>query len=197
MAVAIGTENGNAYGNGSGSSRSQGIARPGRREGGREDRLPPYNLEAEQSVLGGILLNNDVLHEVAPILKPRDFFRDAHQTIYAVILEMYDQGKAIDALTLGDEMARREIYDKVGGDKMIEDLLIVVPHAANTVHYANIVHNKAVVRDLIETGEFILEEGYSNKHTAEELVEIAEQRRFRDRRGPGRGPDGRTASTAR
>lgn len=176
MVVANGTDNGN--GNGNGSGRWSGGARPNRREAGREDRLPPYNLEAEQSVLGGILLDNEVLHDVAPLLKPRDFFRDSHQIIFGVIREMYDQGKAIDSITLVDEMTRRELYEKVGGDETLEDLLNTVPHAANTLYYANIVHQKAVVRDLIETAEFILEEGYANKHTAENLVELAEQRVF-------------------
>ena len=75
------------------------------------DRLPPQNLEAEQGVLGSILLDNDVLHDVVGLLNVEDFYRDAHQIVYRAIRDLYDLGKAIDAITLADELTRRDQYN--------------------------------------------------------------------------------------
>src|SRR4029453_6189906 len=98
-AVYHGAGNGKSSPNGSGPGRSvkPDVAALG-------DRLPPQNLEAERSVLGSILLDNDVLHEIIPILSVDDFYRDAHQVIYQAIREMYDQGRAVAAATLADQL---------------------------------------------------------------------------------------------
>src|SRR3569623_1800591 len=103
-----------------------------------EDRLPPQNLEAEQGVLGAILLDNDVLHEVVPILKIEDFYRDNRQILFRVIRELYDLGKPVDAIILADELRRRDQYDKIGGDETLAEILNV-PHAANARYHAQIV----------------------------------------------------------
>jgi len=142
-----------------------------------EDRLPPQNLEAELGVLGAILLDNDVLHEVVPILKVDDFYRDNHQILYRVIRDLYDLGKPIDAIILADELRRLDQYEKVGGDEMLADILNL-PHAANAKYHAQIVRQKAVVRELIESANEILREGYANNLTSDELLEAAERRIF-------------------
>src|SRR3954453_20786967 len=91
--IGNGNGNGNGYGNGQGSGRSL------KGDGGLlTDRLPPQNLEAEQGVLGSILLDNDVLHDVVPLLKVEDFYRDTHQVLYRIIRELYDLGKAVDTV---------------------------------------------------------------------------------------------------
>ncbi|MDX2037910.1 MAG: replicative DNA helicase [Isosphaeraceae bacterium] len=142
------------------------------------DRLPPQNLEAEQGVLGSVLMDNDVLHDVIPILKPEHFYRDSHQTIYRAIREVYDQARAIDLITLEEELRRRGDLEKVGGMDALFQILHSVPHAANAKYYAQIVHQKAVCRELIHTAHELLREGYSNEHTAEELLASAERRVF-------------------
>ncbi|MDR3633907.1 MAG: replicative DNA helicase [Isosphaeraceae bacterium] len=142
------------------------------------DRLPPQNIEAEQSVLGSILLDNEVLHEVVTFLGVNDFYRDSHQTIYRAILDLYDKGKAIDAITLADELTLRGQFDSVGGDETLARILDSVPHAANGKYHAQIVRQKAVSRMLIETANEILRDGYSNNFTAEELLESAERKVF-------------------
>ena len=91
------------------------------------DRLPPQNLEAELSVLGAMLLDNETLHDVVPILKVEDFYRDSHQIIYRAIRDLYDLGRAIDAITLIDELTRRGEFDKAGGDETIRKALEVTP----------------------------------------------------------------------
>ncbi len=147
-----------------------------------DDRLPPQNLEAELGVLGGVLLDNQVLHEVVMLLKPEHFYRDNHQLIYRTVRELYDASQPIDAIILTDELRRRGIFDKIGGEETIDQILEVsrgLPHAANTLHYAGIVLEKSVTRDIIETGHELLRDGYSNTMSAEELLEAAERRIFR------------------
>ncbi len=142
------------------------------------DRLPPQNLEAEQGVLGSILLDNDVLHEIVTFLNIQDFYRDKHQILFQAILDLYDQGKAIDAITLADELSRRDQFQAVGGDETLAQILDTVPHAANGRYYAEIVRQKAIARQLIESANEILRDGYSNNYTAEELLEAAERKIF-------------------
>ena len=140
--------------------------------------LPPQNIEAEQGVLGSILLENEVLHDVVPVLTVEDFYRDTHQVIYQAIRDLYDLGKAIDAITLADELIRRDQFRAIGGDDTLAQILNSVPHAANARYYADIVRQKAIARQLIEAANEILREGYSNNYTAEQLLENAERRVF-------------------
>ena len=142
------------------------------------DRLPPQNLEAEQGVLGSVLLDNDVLHDVIPILKVEDFYRDTHQILYRTIRDLYDLGKPVDVLTLAEELSRRDELKAVGGDEALAQLVGSVPHAANAKYYAQIVRQKSISRELIECANEILRDGYSNNFTAEQLLETAEQRVF-------------------
>lgn len=147
-----------------------------------DDRLPPHNLEAELGVIAGILLDNQVLHDVVPILKPEHFYRDSHATVYRIMRELYDQAKEIDAIILTEELTKRGLLDRIGGDDAIDEILAVqrsLPHAANTRHYAGIVVEKAVTRSLIEIGHDLLRQGYSNTMSAEELLEAAEKQIFR------------------
>jgi replicative DNA helicase len=165
--------NGNGIGNGHAHTRfaraeSSTLSHP----------LPPQNLEAEQGVLGSILLDNDVLHDVVGLLDVDHFYRDNHQILYRAIRDLYDLGKAIDAITISDELIRRDQFKAIGGDEFISQILGSVPHAANAKYYAQIVRQTAVSRALIESANHILQDGYSNNFTAEELLEDAERRIF-------------------
>jgi replicative DNA helicase len=146
--------------------------------GSLSDHLPPQNLEAERSVLGGILLDNDVLHEVAQFLTAEDFYRDAHQIIYRAISDLYSQGKAVDAVTLADELTLRDQFKQIGGHEMLLEIASSVPHAANARYHAEIVRQKSISRQLIQSATEIIREGYSNLFTAQQLLESAEQRIF-------------------
>src|SRR4051812_7025405 len=88
-----------------------------------EDRLPPQNIEAEQAVLGAILLDNDVLHDVIPILKVDSFWRDDHQIIFRAIRDLYDQGKPVDAVLLDEELKKRGESERIGGPDTISELV--------------------------------------------------------------------------
>ena len=168
-AVSGGTGNGKGNYNGSGR-----VSKPDATALG--DRLPPQNLEAEKSVLGSILLDNDVLHEIIPILTVADFYRDAHQIMYEAIRELYDLGKGVDAVTLADELIRRDQFQKIGGDETLREIVDFVPHAANAKYYAGIVREKAISRQLIDGATEIIREGYSNQYTAQDLLESAERK---------------------
>jgi len=175
-AVNHGTINGkgNFHGNGPGPGRS--APRPDAAALG--DRLPPQNLEAEKSVLGSILLDNDVLHEIIAVLGVADFYRDAHQVIYQAIRDLYDQGKGIDAVTLADDLIRRDQFQKIGGDETLREIVDFVPHAANAKYYAQIVREKSISRQLIDSATEIIRDGYSNQYTAQDLLEAAERKIF-------------------
>jgi replicative DNA helicase len=166
-----------SYDNGNGNG--QGPGHPPKGDAGLlTDRLPPQNLEAEQGVLGSVLLDNDTLHDVVPILKAEDFYRDTHQILYRTVRDLYDLGKPIDVITLAEELTRRDQFKTIGGDETLTRIVNCVPHAANAKHYADIVRQKAISRELIECANEILRNGYSNSFTAQELLEAAERRVF-------------------
>ena len=111
-------------------------------------------------------------------LRPADFYRDAHQVIYAAIRDLYDAGKAIDAVTLAEELKKRGSIRAVGGHDILTEIVESVPTAANAKYYANIVKEKATNRQLIESATEIIRDGYSNQFTSQELLESAEQKIF-------------------
>jgi replicative DNA helicase len=174
--------NGNANGHGH-SSKGDGSGGGGL----LGDRLPPQNLDAEQGVLGSILLDNDVLHEVVPILKVEDFYRDVHQALYRTIRDLYDLGKAIDVITLAEELTRRDQFQAIGGEERLAQIVNCVPSAANARYYADIVRQKSISRELIECANEILRDGYSNNFTADQLLEAAERRVFNIAEDQSRG----------
>jgi len=151
------------------------------------DRLPPQNLEAEVGVLGSVLLDNDALHDVIPLLAVEDFYRDTHQVIYRAIRDLYDLGGPIDLITLADELTRRNQCKAIGGSEALAEILGRVPHAANARYYAQIVRQKSINRDLIECGNQMLRDGYSNNFTSGELLESAEKRIFSIAEADARG----------
>jgi replicative DNA helicase len=173
MAGAIGKNNGNGNGHGHGSSRPGPPALP---SGGVM--VPPQNLEAEEGVLGSILLDNEVLHEIIPILPVEAFYHDGHQIMYRAIRDLYDKSKPIDSITLEEELRRRDELEKVGGLEAIHDILEKIVHGSNARHWAEIVRDKAIKRSVIEAGHEILREGYSDATSAEDLLASAERKVF-------------------
>ena len=127
------------------------------------------------------------MHDIVVFLRPEDFYRDAHQIIYAAIRELYDKNKGIDAVTLAEELKLRGQFEQVGGDDTLTEIVTSVPHAANGKYYAEIVKQKATNRQLIESATEIIRDGYSNQFTAQELLESARAQDLRDRRGPDQG----------
>jgi replicative DNA helicase len=140
-----------------------------------ESRLPPQNLDAERGTLGSVLLDGSVLPEVEAILQVEDFYRDKHRELYQAIREVVEDGQPVDVLTVADHLGRQRLK-ALGGDEFLAELVNAVPHSASAAHYASIVRQKAVIRSLLEVATEILHDGYSDKLTADEMLEKAESR---------------------
>ncbi len=153
--------------------RDRDGGRGGWAEGGFE-RVPPQDLDAEQSVLGGMLLSKDAIADVVEILKGADFYRPAHETIYTAILDLYARGEPADPITLAAELTKRGEIARVGGAAYLHTLVNAVPTAANAQYYAEIVHERAVLRRLVEAGTRITQMGYAADGDVDEIVNRAQ-----------------------
>jgi replicative DNA helicase len=132
-----------------------------RGDGPPDDRLPPQDVGAEQSVLGGMLLSKDAIADCVEVLKGTDFYRPAHELIYDAILDLYGRGEPADAITVSDELTKRGDLTRVGGQAYLHQLIASVPTAANAGYYAQIVAERAVLRRLVEAGTRIVQLGYA------------------------------------
>lgn len=139
------------------------------------ERTPPANIEAEQSVLGGMLLSKDAIADVVEVVRSDDFYRPAHQIIYDAILDLYGRGEPADAVTVFGELSKRGEIARVGGGAYVHTLTAVVPTAANAGYYAKIVREQAILRRLIEAGTRIVSYGYGGQNEeVDELVDRAQ-----------------------
>jgi replicative DNA helicase len=124
-----------------------------------DDRTPPNDLAAEQSVLGSMLLSPDAIDDVTKLVQGRDFYRPAHQTVYDRILDLYGRGDPVDAITIKDELLKRGELSRIGDAPYLHTLVASVPTAANASYYAKIVREKARLRRLVEAGTRIVSLG--------------------------------------
>jgi replicative DNA helicase len=138
------------------------------------DKLAPQSVEAEQSALGSILIDADAILKVADFLRPADFYRAQHASIYEAMLSLHAQREPIDLVTLGDELRRRDQLDAVGGPAYLATLMNSVPTAVHVEHYARIVERKAVLRNLIGAAGKIAAVGYEEANDAEVAIDRAE-----------------------
>lgn len=138
-------------------------------------RSPPYDLTAEKAVLGCVLLNSDCLNELTLILRPDDFYDDAHRILYQAMSGLYDSGKRVDIALLVNQLKSTDQFDLIGGAPYLADLAHSIPYAAHSVYYAEIVQSKAVVRRLIEASTKILQNAYDTTIDSKELLANAEQ----------------------
>ncbi len=163
----------------SGASPADNVrALPTSGSAGSYDRTPPHNLDAEVSVLGGMLLSKDAIAEVSELVGPDDFYRGAHRTMFEAIRDLYDRGEPVDAITLGDALGARGQLDDVGGQIGIIDLVERVPNAANALYYARIVADQSQRRRLIDAGTSITKLGYDQTIGVPEAVDTAESTVF-------------------
>jgi replicative DNA helicase len=137
--------------------------------------VPPQNLEAEESVLGAMMLSPGAIGAVSEILDASDFYRESHSKIYLAALGLYAKGEPVDAITLVDELEERSELDDVGGRVRIHELAALVPATANAAHYARIVHEMATLRGLIRAGGEIARLGWERPGETIDLVDRAEQ----------------------
>ena len=148
------------------------------------ERLPPQNLEAESAVLGSMLISEDALPVALEILNSSHFYKESNQKIFSAIVNLYNSNRAVDLITVSDELKRLNLLDDIGGVVYLTSLVNSVPTAANVAHYARIVKEKAVLRSLINNATKILSETYQAEGDADQILDRAEKLIFevRDRR---------------
>ena len=140
-----------------------------------EERLQPQNLEAEQCLLGSLLLDSTQIHEVDSKVDGSSFYMKKHGTLFQAIAVLANEGKPVDAVLLREELSRRGLLEEVGGNEYLLSLVNSVPSAANAEYYADIVREKALVRGYIQAATEILRKAYDASTSSEDLSVLAEQ----------------------
>jgi replicative DNA helicase len=141
-------------------------------------KIPPQNLEAESSVLGGILLENDAINVVLESLRAEDFYRESHRKIFRAMIELSDRSEPVDIITLSEVLKNRGELEAVGGSAYLASLNDFVPTAANISYYARIVREKSILRYLINAATDIATKGFEGQGNVEELLDSAEKAIF-------------------
>lgn len=140
---------------------------------------PPQNLEAEQSVLGAMVIDRSAVERALEILKPEDFYREAHQRVFEAMWDLAERSEPVDLVTLSDTLRVRQQLDQVGGVAYLATLADIVPTTANVEYYAKIVEQKAILRRLIEASSKITGWAYDQPDAVENIVDRAEQEIFK------------------
>ncbi|GAP63131.1 MAG: replicative DNA helicase [Ardenticatenia bacterium] len=145
----------------------------------RPTRILPYNIEAEEAVLGAMLIDPEAITKIAPFLRPEDFYREKHRWIYEALLNLHERDEPADELTIADELERMGRLSDVGGIAAIHELALKVPTALHIEHYGRIVERNAVLRRLIEAAENIARLAYENSEDdISEIIDRAESLLF-------------------
>ncbi len=142
------------------------------------DKIPPQNIEAEQSVLGALMIDKNAAYRILDILQPGDFYREAHNVIFATMIDLLEKNTPIDILSLTNRLEETKKLEKIGGSGYLATLVNSVSTAANVQHYAEIVRRKKVLRDLINAANHINELGYDEQGNIEQILDQAEQKIF-------------------
>jgi replicative DNA helicase len=141
-------------------------------------KIPPQNLDAEMSLLGAVLIDEETLADVSEHVTPKDFYDKRHATVFGAMMRLYERHKPVDLLTLTDELKKKDELDVIGGSAFLTELTNYVPTAAHAETYAEMVAQKAVRRRLIRASSEISELGYNEDTTTQELLEKAEAELF-------------------
>jgi replicative DNA helicase len=142
------------------------------------ERMPPHNREAERCVLGSMLRSNAVIGDILQILRVENFYAPAHRHVFQATVDLYERGHPVDLVTLGEQLHLRNQIEEIGGYGYLAELWDAAPTAANAEYYAQIVRDKAIVRDLIHAGTEILRDAYHQNAPADNLLETAERKIF-------------------
>jgi len=142
------------------------------------DRIPPHNIDAEQSVLGAVLIDRDALSEVSGRLKPDAFYLEKHRELYDAMMELHEDSLPVDVVTVAELLSRRGTLEKVGDVEYIANLATSVPTTANVRHYATIIEDKALLRQLISISGNIAEVGLSGSLEGHDVLALAEKKIF-------------------
>ncbi len=147
-------------------------------EGKMSDRIPPQNIEAERSVIGAMLMEQEAITRAIEMLREELFYKDSHRKIYGVIVALFETNQAVDIITVSEELKKRSQLEAVGGSEYLVELMNAVPTAANVEYYANIVREKGALRDLINVATNIVTQAYQEGSNVDELLDKAEHSVF-------------------
>ncbi|MEA3560242.1 MAG: replicative DNA helicase [Candidatus Omnitrophota bacterium] len=142
------------------------------------EKIPPQNLEAEMSVLGSMLIEEEAISRVVELLNETHFYKESHRKIFSAVINLYESGEAVDLITLTEKLKKDNSLEKIEGAAYLTILVNSVPTAANVVHYARIVKEKALLRSLIATCTRLITDGYENNQDVDELLDKAERAIF-------------------
>ncbi len=142
-------------------------------------RTPPQDVEAEESVLGAMLLSKDAIADCVESMSGDDFYRPAHETIYEAILDLYSRGEPADSVTVANYLTKTGDLSRIGGPAYLHTLIASVPTAANAAYYATIVRERAVLRRLVEAGTRIVQMGYDAEGDTDDVVNNAQAEIYR------------------
>ena len=141
-------------------------------------RIPPHNIEAEQSILGAMLIDKTSIATATEIIKGEDFYRDDHKEIFEAMLDLFDKGEPVDLITLTEQLKLRDTLEAVGGVEYLANIATAVPTTANTKYYATIVEEKSLLRRLIKASTDIANLGYEANEEVSSIMEQAEKKIF-------------------
>ena len=141
-------------------------------------RMPPQNVEAEMSVLGSLMLDKDAYNKIADVLRPEAFYRDQHRVIFQAMQDLFEKRVPVDVLSTSNRLREKKQLDAAGGMSYVTSLVTMVPTASNVVHYAEIVHRKFTLRNIISISQEINQLGYQESDEVEALLDEAEKKIF-------------------
>src|SRR5687767_8657080 len=145
---------------------------------GQFDRLPPHSIESEMCLLASMMLDKEMIGQVVQVVDRDAFFQADHQIMYDLLVKLYEQNRAIDPVLLKEELAKRQLLDEIGGSAYLMQVLNTVPSSAHGVHYATVVREKALLRQLIAASNDILRDAYAPHEQAELVLDKAEKKIF-------------------
>jgi len=142
------------------------------------NKLPPQNIEAEESILSAILIDNSTLLDILEFLTPEDFYRTAHQKIFSAITELFSKNEPVDLVTLSNKLTESGQLEDTGGAAYLSKLVDTVPLAVNARHYAKIIHDKASLRRLIEKSNSVVKKCFEDRGNVDDIIDFAESSIF-------------------
>jgi replicative DNA helicase len=154
------------------------MARVSRNAGEKRGRVPPQNVEAEQSLLAGVLIDPESMNKVVDVVLPEDFYRDDHTKIFELMLDLYEKNEPIDMITVSSTAKDKGILEKIGGVTYLNTLVDLMPTSANITQYAKMVREKALLRSLMHVSTEIIEKGYEVETNVDGYVDDAEKMIF-------------------
>jgi replicative DNA helicase len=141
----------------------------------RDLKIPPHSIEAEKALLGSVMIRPEVMHEIIDLVNERSFYSNQNRAIWSVLFEFHGKGTPIDLLSVSSRLKEKGVLEDTGGMAYLTEIINAVPSSANAVHYADLVENKHVMRELLKAAEEIQGLGYDEEADLHDILEKAER----------------------